>query len=957
MDFRLLGPLEVVSDGRPLALGGTKQRAVLALLALHANESVSTDRLIDALWGESAPSGAVQSVRVHVSRLRKALAGARSEGDAPSVLVTTSGGYLLRVDEADLDFVRFEHALDEGRKALGDGWPDQAARLLERALDEWRGDALADLAFEPFAQAEVARLEELRVVALESRIDAELQLGRHAVAGSGLERLIAEHPLRERLRYLQMLALYRAGRQAEALEAYRKARTRLVDEIGVEPGPELRELHEAILRQDPALDPAVPPEAPAAPGSLPARPSRPGRRVAAPLAVGAAAVAIALFATGLLAGEDDADATIAENSVGVLEPEGGALRSQIPVGNGPGPAAADADSVWVANTLDDTVSRVEIDSGQVATIDVGGEPAGIATGAGFTWVADATEGTIDQIDPRANRIVGSIAVGNAPRGVAVAFGAVWVPTAVDGELVRIDLGRGKVTDRIPVGTAPSAITAGADALWVANEQAGVVVRVEPGSRRVSQAIAVGNAPSAIAFGEGAVWVTNRVDGTISRIDPETNAVTSTVEVGASPTAIGIGEGAAWVANAGDGTVARLPPDGGEVERAIDVGGSPSGLAVAAGAVWTSVRASPESHRGGTLSVELPAGYLSCGCIDPASYEFGSFVLAATLYDGLTAYRRVGGAAGSTLVGNLATEVPEPSDDGLTYVFQLRSGLRFSDGTEVDPDDFRSSIERMLQVNTGLDASYLYQGIVGAARCAEPQQPCDLSAGIETDHEERTVTIHLNEPDADFPARLALPPASVLPSDSPLRVARATPLPGTGPYVIGGFDRDQQAVELVRNPEFEVWSSDARPDGFPDRIDLEVAATTASSEDQLDRVLAGEADMMIASGLFGGPLSPEQITRLTLRHADLVHSAALPQVEWMFLNIRRPPFDDVRVRRALNYAADRGHIVELAGGPELAQPTCQGLAPGLPGYESYCPYTLAPIRPGPGPAPTSPRPSV
>ena len=279
---------------------------------------------------------------------------------------------------------------------------------------------LADLAFEPFAQAEVARLEELRVVALESRIDAELQLGRHAVAGSGLERLIAEHPLRERLRYLQMLALYRAGRQAEALEAYREARTRLVDEIGVEPGPELRELHEAILRQDPALDPAVAPEAPAAPGSLPAKPSRSGRRVAAPLAVGAAAVAIALFATGLLAGEDDADATIAENSVGVLEPEGGAVRSQIPVGNGPGPAAADADSVWVANTLDDTVSRVEIDSGQVATIDVGGEPAGIATGAGFTWVADATEGTIDQIDPRANRIVGSIAVGNAPRGVAVA---------------------------------------------------------------------------------------------------------------------------------------------------------------------------------------------------------------------------------------------------------------------------------------------------------------------------------------------------------------------------------------------------------------------------------------------------------------------------------------------------------------------------------------------------------
>ena len=225
-------------------------------------------------------------------------------------------------------------------------------------------------------------------------------------------------------------------------------------------------------------------------------------------------------------------------------------------------------------------------------------------------------------------------------------------------------------------------------------------------------------------------MTNRVDGTISRIDPETNAVTSTVEVGASPTAIGIGEGATWVANAGDGTVARLPPDGGEVERAIDVGGSPSGLTVAGGAVWTSVRASPESHRGGTLSVELPAGYLSCGCVDPASYEFGGFVLAATLYDGLTAYRRVGGAAGSTLVGNLATEVPEPSDDGLTYVFQLRSGLRFSDGSEVDPMTSGARSSECCEVNTGQDqdAGYLYQGIVGAADARSPRSPAIFPPG-------------------------------------------------------------------------------------------------------------------------------------------------------------------------------------------------------------------------------------
>ena len=255
MDFRVLGPLEVARNGQPLALGGSKQRIVLALLLLHANETVSPDRMIDALWGESPPSGAIQSVRVHVSRLRKVLEGDRPAGGDPSVLVTTSGGYLLRVGDDEFDLARFERLLADGRRALADGAPDHASALLEQALAEWRGDPLADLAFESFAQAEAARIEELRVVALESRIDAELQLGRHAVAEPEIERLIAQHPLRERLRYLQMLALYRAGRQAEALEAYRDARAILVDEVGVEPGSELRELHEAILRQDPALEP------------------------------------------------------------------------------------------------------------------------------------------------------------------------------------------------------------------------------------------------------------------------------------------------------------------------------------------------------------------------------------------------------------------------------------------------------------------------------------------------------------------------------------------------------------------------------------------------------------------------------------------------------------------------------------------------------------------------------
>ena len=408
MDFRILGPLEVLANGRPLALGGAKPRAVLAVLLLHVNETVSVDSLIDALWGESAPNGAVQSVRVHISRLRKVLENGRAEGDPPSVLVTTAGGYELRVGDGNLDLSRFEGLFAEGQRALAEERPERAAELLSEALALWRGPALADLAFEPFAQAEAARLDELRVAALEDRIEADLALGRHAAVASELEPLIAAHPLRERLRRLQMLALYRSGRQAEALEAYRSARRTLVDEIGVEPGTELRELHEAILRQDPAL------EAPVAAAEPPATPPR-GRGAARP---GASA--------GRRAPEDRPGAARARRDRGGCRPRRGRppLRGrrsrrddrrelgrparprqrrrcdpQIPVGGGPGPSAADAESVWVANTLDDTVSRIDVESGQVATIDVGGEPAGIATGAGFAWVADATEGTVDQIDP------------------------------------------------------------------------------------------------------------------------------------------------------------------------------------------------------------------------------------------------------------------------------------------------------------------------------------------------------------------------------------------------------------------------------------------------------------------------------------------------------------------------------------------------------------------------------
>src|SRR5581483_3459011 len=250
MEIRILGPVEVLEDGRALELGGAKQRAVLAMLALQPNRAVSMSRLAEALWDDEPPESARKALQVYVSQLRKVLGRER--------LQTRGGGYLLQVRRDELDLTRFEHLRDHGD--------------LDAALDLWRGEPLSDLVEHEFARTESARLQELRFSCLEQRIERELAAGRHGELVGELEALVREHPHREHLRAQLMLALYRAGRQAEALEAYQAARADLVAELGLDPGRELRDLHQRILRHDNALDVPVrrPPDAdvrPAAAGA------------------------------------------------------------------------------------------------------------------------------------------------------------------------------------------------------------------------------------------------------------------------------------------------------------------------------------------------------------------------------------------------------------------------------------------------------------------------------------------------------------------------------------------------------------------------------------------------------------------------------------------------------------------------------------------------------------------
>jgi DNA-binding SARP family transcriptional activator len=290
MDYRILGPLEALDGERRLPLGGARQRSVLALLLLHGNEALTRDLIIDQLWGEEPPATAAKVLQNCISALRKELPG------GTDTLRTVSGAYTLVLDADELDRDRFERLVAEGRAALSEEQHADAAEQLRRALGLWRGAPLSDFTYERFAQEEITRLEELHVAAVEDRIEADLALGRHDELAPELEALVTRHPLRERLRRQLMLALYRAGRQAEALEAYRAARRTMLAELGLEPGRALQDLERAILAQDPALDgPAPRRVARAAHGG-----ARPGRLAASPLVDRADELAL------LEAGLDDA---------------------------------------------------------------------------------------------------------------------------------------------------------------------------------------------------------------------------------------------------------------------------------------------------------------------------------------------------------------------------------------------------------------------------------------------------------------------------------------------------------------------------------------------------------------------------------------------------------------------------------------------------------------------------
>jgi YVTN family beta-propeller protein len=607
VDFRILGGLEVEDRGQSLPLGGHQQRALLALLLLRSNEVVPVDEIIDDLWGAEPPPSATKSVHALISKLRRRLEGeatdhVNGEGAENGVLLTRPHGYVLTVAEGELDLHRFQSLLDEGQRALSAGRADYAAAKLRQGLALWRGPPLAEFAYESFAQSEIARLGDLRLSALEERIEADLALGRDRDLIPELEALVVKNPLRERLRGQLMLALYRSGRQAQALDAYQRARRMLVDELGIEPSPALQRLEQAILRQDGSLELIRQPkprvagrdEELAVPESVAsnARRGRPHVREVAVLAAAAAVAALIVLLAFRSGGES---ITVRPNSVAVIDPKTNKVVADVKVGTRPGAVAVGEGAVWVANLDDSTLSRVNPKTREVErTIPMQGvSPSDIAAGAGGVWVANGPHNAVVRVSPDANEVVDKVDTNEClgfDASIAVGEGAVWFVCAMG--ISRID-----PVSNLPLGLpylsgVPRGIAVGLGAVWVSDGGENTVSRINPQTRQVTDTFTVAGDPRGLAVGQGAVWVSAFRDDQVSRLAARTGEpiTTESIHVGDGPIDVAVGAGGVWVANSRDRTVSRIDPQTRKVVATIRLGNSPRGVAVGADMIWVTVQA-------------------------------------------------------------------------------------------------------------------------------------------------------------------------------------------------------------------------------------------------------------------------------------------------------------------------------------------------------------------------------
>ena len=937
---------------------GRQGRILFAYLAAQHGRPVPRDELAELLWGEDLPATWEKALRVLMTKLRALLEECGLEGS--SALRSAFGCYQLTLPaDAWIDVDAAASAVERAEAALA-----------AEDLDEARAQAStgAELARRVFLPGEDGRwvedqrrdLRDVLVRALECLRDTALAEGDLGNAVRAAAEITELEPFREAGYRRLMEAHVVAGNRAEALRVYEQCRQLLAEELGAYPSPETDSIYRALLeapqtsaRTTPVAEPTVEPgtsELPRVPTEAPPlrpeqvveRRSRKRRAVllSALAGVVAAAVVVPLVVSDNGESEGRSVVSTAGDSLAVVDARSGDLVAATAVGATPAAVAAGEGAYWVGNAGGHTVSRIDPGTNAVVdTIPVGNGPSGIATGAGAVWVVNSLDGTVARIDPGTNTVVQRIPVEGGPRGIVYAAGSVWVANTGDGTITRIDPKSGRPTT---LQVAATELAVGAGTLWASQRAAGQVVRIDPTTGKQVFAIHVGNGPTGIAFGHGAAWVANSLDGTVSRIDPDTNSVTETVLTGNGPDAVAVDARGIWVSNQFGGDVVRIDPGRNQKAQRVSVGGRPSGLAMSGEELLVAVRHSGAGHRGGTLVLraDRPKKGDVVDSIDPAR-STGTYVapLLRMTGDGLVAFNQVGGLAGTQPVPDLATSLPAPTDGGRMYTFQLRPGIRYSNGRPVRATDFRSTFERFYALGAPVTD---YDGIVGGAQCQKHPKRCDLSRGIVADDVAQTVTFHLVRPDPYFLYKLAGTFAYVLPRGTPRRPAGTHPLPATGPYMIATY-RPRRLIRFIRNPFFHEWSRAAQPDGYPDRIDIRIAGT---ADEAIRDVVDGKADVLRLSE----PWTPRQLSRLEVRYASQLHSDPTWNFQALFLNTRVPPFNRLDARKAINLAVDRAAATNAWGGPSVAQPTCQFLPANFPSYRPYCPYTAGPTKSGKWTAP-------
>jgi len=955
--FGILGPLVAMRSNQPLTLGGRQQRAVLAMLLADVGKPVSVDRLAAELWSDQAPPGYITTIQTYVFHLRAALEPERPRRAPNSVLLTDSGGYRLQVPSTSIDAAAFEALVIAGQRLLTAGDAAGAIASLESALAMWRGAVLLDLDDFRFVAPLATRLNEIRKVAEECRIDAKLLAGQHASVVGELDRLIAADPLRERLHAQRMLALYRAGRQADALAAYQDLRQTLDDELGIEPSPEAEALQRSMLNHDAQLDwkpapehggpTAVGPAAPAVPST--AAPRKPSRRPVLAVAVAVVALAAAAVTVVAVRGRSQGGLrSVDPNSVAAMS-DHGSLNTATAIGGNPDGIAYGDGSVWLVDRTDGSVRRLNPHAHTSLRIQVGDQPESIAASGNNVWVANFGSRNVSWINTTSNTVVQTIPVGNQPAAVAVGPAGVWVANSGDDTIQKIDPNTGTAGPAIGVGDGPAALAVGDDTVWVANARDGTVSRVDThAGATLSGPIFVGSGPRGLALTPDGVWVANSLSQTVDRINPGTGQIDRTIMVGDGPSAVAATSQAVWVANEFDGTVARIDARSGAWRR-YAVGSSPVGLATDGKKIWLATGAlGGTAHSGGTLIVAgrpVPGDFVG---IDPAN-AYVQFVLEAErpVYDGLVGMREIGGLAGQTLVPDLAVALPRPSPDGRSYTFTIRPGIRYSTGRQVLAEDFRRGLARALR---GQGRPDFYTKVIGAPACIADLRACGLSQGVDTDNARHRVTFHLTARDPDFLYKLTYF-VFPMPSDVPLTVQRK-PIPGTGPYQISADYRERlvapgdvraENFSLVRNPHFHQWSFAAQPAGYPDVIRFQ---PTSGAVEAADLVLAGKADLTHPNNFPDSkPMPDGYVASLARQYPALIRPERLAETDYLNLNTQLRPFNDLRARQAVDYALDRKAVQSLIEQTFPDEPTCQLLPPDFPGFQPYCPWTANPSPDG------------